>query len=105
MKEILDEIKEAEEEAEKIAEEATAKKQGMLQKARQDSLKLISEKEAELGNELKKEIDKKTAELDKKKNEIILKSEKEAELMNKKSKAKMNPAVDYIMEKFEESLG
>ncbi len=104
MKEILYEIKEAEKKTEKIVEEADIKKQDIIQKARQDSLKLINDKEAELDKELKKEIDKKTEELDKKKEEIILESKKESELLEKKSKDKISSAVDYIMNKFEGSL-
>ncbi len=105
MNNILKELKEAEKKAEKITEEATIDKQEIIQKARQDSLKLISEKEAELDDEFKKEIDKKTLEFDEKKKEIITKSKKESELLEKKSKNKIPSAVDYIINKFEESLG
>lgn len=104
MKEILGEIKEAEKKAENIAEETTAKKQEVIQKARQDSFKLINEKEAELDKELKEEIDKKTLELDNNKKDIVLKSKKESESLGKKSKDKIPSVVDYIIDKFEKSL-
>jgi len=104
MKNILEEIKEAEKKREKIAKETNIKKQEIIQKARRDSIKLISEKEAELDKKLNEEIKKKTEELDKKKEEIILKSKKEVDLLEKKSKSKVQTAIDYITNKFEESL-
>ena len=104
MKEILDEIKEAEKKKKDIAKYAEIKKEEIIQKARQDSLKLISEKEAELDEEFRKEVDKKTAELDKKKREISLKAEKEAEQLEKESIKKKKNAVNHIMDKFEEFL-
>jgi len=104
MKEILGEIKGAEKKAESISEETTAKKQEVIQKARQDSFKLVNENEAELDKKLKEEIDKKTLELDDKKKGIILKSKKESESLEKKSKDKIPAVVDYIIDKFEKSL-
>ena|SRR3989338_299493 len=105
MEDILTEIKEAEKKSEKIVEEAAIKKQEIIQKARQDSIQMISGKEAELDQELKKEIDNRTLEFDNKKKELIVKSKKEAELLEKKSKDKIQTIINYVMDKFEESLG
>ena len=46
----------------------------------------------------------KTPDFDSKKKETLLKSKKEAELLEKKSKDKIPAVISYIMDKFEESL-
>lgn len=104
MEEILKQIKEAEKKGTKITEEAAMKKEDIIQKSRQDSIKFIKEKEVELDKDFKELIDSKTLELEKKTKDILDLAKKNSDLLEKKSKTKINSAIDYIMDRFEESL-
>lgn len=102
--EILKEIRTSEEESEDILKEAEAEKQRIIEKAKKDSLKYISDKKGKIIREHEEKLAalrEKTASL---RNEKLQESSKSVKQLKAKAQKNISKAVDFVMEKFEEMV-
>ncbi|PIN86734.1 hypothetical protein COV19_03290 [Candidatus Woesearchaeota archaeon CG10_big_fil_rev_8_21_14_0_10_44_13] len=104
MENALKDIKNAEEKARKIIEDAEKSREGVMSKANHDSMRLLNEKKEEIEKNKDRAIEKKAAELDNKKREIIEKGRIEADKINSKAGNNLKKAQSFVLKKFEEEL-
>jgi vacuolar-type H+-ATPase subunit H len=102
--EILKEIRTSEDESEDMLKKAEAEKQRIIEKAKKDSLKAISDKKGEIVREQEEKLAalrEKAASL---RNEKLQESKKSVMQLKAKSQKNISKAVDFVMEKFEDMI-
>ena len=102
--EILKEIRTAEEESEDLLKKAEAGKQKIIEKAKKDSLKMISDGREEIirGHEEKlAALRENAASL---RNEKLQESSKSVKQLKAKAQKNISKAVDFVIEKFEDMI-
>lgn len=104
MENVLKDIKNAEEKARKIIDDAQKKREEIISMANHASLKLLNEKKEEIEKGKDKAIEKKAAELEGRKKEILEKGKKEADKAEDRAKPNMKKAHAFVLKKFEEEL-
>jgi len=100
----LSRIKAAEENVKAMAEEANRKKAGIIQQAKTDSEKGLSETEKTMTQKKEDALREKKEEMKKFNENLSKKTEKKVQLLREMSKENFAKAEDFILEKLEEEI-
>jgi V/A-type H+-transporting ATPase subunit G/H len=104
MVEAIKDVLSAEKKAEISLQNAEAKKQEIIARAKQDSMQLIIDKQKEIDAGCNRDIEKKRKEVVTSKEKMLAEGKKGLESVESKSKAHFSKAVDYVMKEFESKL-
>ncbi len=101
---VFKEIKDLEEKSEKAIEDAEKIKQEIIQKARHDSLKLITEKDEAIEEEKKKVLEEKKKKIDASNEKIVSKGRDQADQLRGKAEKNKAKAVSFILKRVEDYI-
>lgn len=106
--EILDdfalEVKEIEEQASKIIEDAQLKKEKLISEAKSESVAYISKKQADLEKKKNESIQKQKQKIVLKKKEILKKGDKEISEFEIKTRKNLSKAVNFVMDELNKTI-
>ncbi len=102
--EILKEIRTSEDESEDMLKKAEAEKQRIIEKAKKDSLKAISDKKGGIIKEQEEKLAALRERAASLRNEKLQESSKSVKQLKAKSEKNTSKAVDFVMEKFEAAV-
>lgn len=104
MENVLKDIKNAEEKARRMIDDAQKKRDEIISRANHESLRLLNEKKDEIEKGRDRAIEKKAEELEHRRKEILEKGKKEADKAEDRAKPNMKKARAFVLKKFEEEL-
>ncbi len=102
--ELFREIKDAEKRAEELLLKTEKDKEKILQQAKHKSIILVEKGEEEIDKEKEQKIKDKTEKAELIRKEIISKGEQDIKKLRKNSEKNIETAVNFILQKFEESI-
>ena len=98
------EVKKIEEEADKILNDAQAKKEEIIALAKTESISMIAKKQAEMEKKKEEKLKVQKDKIEEEKKELIKKNEKETDSFEKNSRKNIPAAVSLVMKKLEKKI-